>query len=192
MAVDDGGAAALLDRAPCWTPGSSPELPQLSAEEEARLLQGERVQRQTLVEGVGSGYAVQHIRAEPDTVWTCMRDFDSYDSLIGTVKRVTAYEPEVQVPGTVCYNFLVSRIRLQLNVRWRVDDDQRYASWTLERPSWVLTDSSGFWHVEDVGGGMVRVWFFAAVTLKKRVPGFVVGLVSRLGLRKACSWWEDV
>uniref|UniRef100_A0A7S0NQI3 Coenzyme Q-binding protein COQ10 START domain-containing protein n=1 Tax=Calcidiscus leptoporus TaxID=127549 RepID=A0A7S0NQI3_9EUKA len=126
-------------------------------------------------------------------VWRCIRNFDSYDTLIGTVKRVSRYDPEVNVPGTMCYNFLVSRIRLQLNVRWRLDDSQRYASWTLERPSWVLADSSGFWHVQELPEqGTVRVWFFAAVALKARVPGFVVGLVSRLGLRKACSWWDDV
>ena len=37
-----------------------------------------------------------------------------------------------------------------------------------------------------------RVWFSVAVALNKYVPGFVVGLISRLGLKKATSWIGDL
>ena len=81
-------------------------------------------------------------------------------------------------------------IRLPLAVRFTVSDAERYATWVLDRPSWVLAESTGFWHVQPLPTrpGYVRVWFCVAVRLRARVPGFVVGLVSRLGLRKACFW----
>mmetsp|Transcript_16973 Transcript_16973/g.28309 ORF Transcript_16973/g.28309 Transcript_16973/m.28309 type:complete len:233 (+) Transcript_16973:23-721(+) len=171
-------------------PGPTPELPLLTDSDIQKLAEGVRVQRQLLTGDVGGGFAVQDICASPGSVWRYVRDFDNYDSLIGTVRSATPYEPKVQVEGTFCYNFLVSRIRLQLNVRWCVNDDLRYASWTLERPSWVLLDSCGFWHVQPLPErpGFVRVWFCASVRLKQQVPGFVIRLVSRLGLAKACSW----
>ena len=67
---------------------------------------------------------------------------------------------------------------------------ERYVTWVLDRPSWVLKESTGYWHVQAVPErpGYVHVWFCVAVRLTARVPRFVVGLVSRLGLRKACYW----
>ena len=64
----------------------------------------------------------------------------------------------------------------------------------LDVPSWVLDDSTGYWRVEPVRDrpGAVRVWFCVAVKLKPLVPRFVVGLVSRLGLRKATKWLKDL
>jgi len=57
------------------------------------------------------------------------------------------------------------------------------------RRSQVLTDSTGFWHVQPLESkpGYVRVWFCAAVVLAPVVPSFVVRLVSRLGLKKVSA-----
>ena len=40
--------------------------------------------------------------------------------------------------------------------------------------------------------GIVRVWFCVSVRLKPLVPGFVVRLVSRLGLFKATKWLQSL
>ena len=40
--------------------------------------------------------------------------------------------------------------------------------------------------------GVSRVWFYVSVELKEFVPGFVVQLVSKLGLKKASSWVKDL
>jgi hypothetical protein len=102
-----------------------------------KLAAGQRVQRQDLRGGSGSGYAVQDIRADPDVVWRHISDFTAYDRLISTVRSAQAYSPTQVIPGTICYRFTVSRLRLCLDVRFCVDDDSRYAYWTLEQPSWV-------------------------------------------------------
>ena len=87
-------------------------------------------------------YLLQELRADADDVWKAVSDFSRYPELISTVRTATAYDaPEGtgSEAANVCrYNFLVSRIRLVLNVRFVVDDSQRYASWQLDRPSWVL------------------------------------------------------
>ena len=67
---------------------------------------------------------------------------------------------------------------------------------------WWVRDSTrctprrvaGFWLVEEIAERpeRCRVWFCVSVRLNKRVPGFVVSLVSRLGLKKATSWLGDL
>ena len=176
--------------------GPRPELPELSEEDESVLAAGKFLQRQLLDKGSGSGFAVQEVRADVDEAWRCVADFAGYKDRIKTVRTAVAYTPEPDslfgdlAPDECCYDFLVSRIRLPLAVRFTVSDAERYATWVLDRPSWVLAESTGFWHVQPVPTrpGYVRVWFCVAVRLRARVPGFVVGLVSRLGLRKACFW----
>ena len=228
LAIDmQRGASSSRKR--CKRPGPKPVVPTLREADLRKLDAGKRVQRQDLVGGSGSGYAVQDIRADPDKVWRHISDFTAYDRLIGTVRTAQAYSPTQVIPGTGCYRFTVSRLRLCLDVRFCVDDDLRYAYWTLEQPSWVschhlaldcgrrfiticasctrrhpsdllsidsewhgtlatqvLSDSTGFWHVEQLEEkpGYVRVWFCAAVVLAPVVPNFVVRLVSRLGLQK--------
>jgi len=121
----------------CKRPGPNPVVPTLREVDLLMLDEGKRVQRQDLKGGGGSGFAVQDIRADPATVWRCISDFTSYDRLISTVRTAQAYSPTLVIPGTGCYRFTVSRLRLCLDVRFCVDDEQRYAYWSLEQPSWV-------------------------------------------------------
>ena len=178
-----------------------PPLPELDEKEELLVQSGKCLRWQqppSAKNPAGTGFAVQELRADADDVWKAVSDFSRYPELISTVRTATAYDaPEGtgSEAANVCrYNFLVSRIRLVLNVRFVVDDSQRYASWQLDRPSWVLDDSTGYWRVQAVPErpGMVRVWFCVAVRLKPLVPRLVVGLVSRLGLLKATRWLKDL
>ena len=61
---------------------------------------------------------------------------------------------------------------------------ERYVTWVLDRPSWVLRESTGYWHVQVVPDRpAMRVWLCVAVRLTAR-GRYAVGLVSRPGLRK--------
>ena len=178
-----------------------PVLPALDAEEEMLVQSGKCLRWQQPPDAdnpAGTGFAVQEISADADDVWRAVSAFSRYPELISTVRTATAYHPpdgEDDEPANVCrYSFLVSRIRLILNVRFVVDDSQRYVSWRLDRPSWVLDDSTGYWRVQLLPErpGKVRVWFCVGVRLKRVVPRFVVSLVSRLGLSKATNWLRDL
>ena len=128
-------------------------------------------------------------------MWNAVSDFGRYDELISTVRSVTRYDGPSEVTDTDGrYTFLVSRIRLRLDVRFTVDEANRFAAWQLDKPSWVLNDSTGYWRVEACADrpDMVRVWFCVRVRLSARVPGFVIRLVSRLGLDKATRWLKDL
>ena len=176
--------------------GRVPDLPELSDEDVRKLTAGKFLQRQLLDGPNGSGFAVQEVRASEEEAWRCISDFDTYASRVKTVRTVAPYTPELDsrfgplASDETCYDFVVSRIRLPLAVRFTTLEAEQYVAWVLDRPSWVLRESTGFWHVQSVPErqGYVRVWFCVAVRLTARVPGFVVKLVSRLGLRKACFW----
>ena len=65
------------------------------------------------------------------------------------MRSVTRYDGPSEVTDTDGrYTFLVSRIRLRLDVRFTVDEANRFAAWQLDKPSWVLNDSTGYWRVE--------------------------------------------
>merc|ERR1719203_1271960 len=81
-------------------PGPVPKLPVLEESDLQNLAAGVRVQRQLLTGDTGGGFAVQDICANPESVWRYVRDFDNYDSLIGTVRSATPYEPTVPIEGT--------------------------------------------------------------------------------------------
>jgi len=174
-----------------------PPLPQLSEAEDTLLRNRKQLrwQQPPGAGGIGSGFAVRELHADADDVWHAVSAFGRYNELISTVRTATPYNgPTAEPLGVSRYSFIVSRIRLKLDVRFTVVDEQRYAMWQLDRQSWVLQDSTGYWRVvpcED-RPGVVRVWFCVAVKLSKRVPGFVVRLVSRLGLNKATRWLQDL
>ena len=197
--VADKAARVLILPDAAGATDVAPPLPQLDESEEQRLRAGKRLrwQKPPGAGGYGSGFAVQELRADADEVWQAVSAFGDYPELISTVRTATAYDAgaDAAAPaGGQRYSFLVSRIRLRLDVRFTVDEAQRYAAWILDRPSWVLNDSTGYWRVvpcED-RPGYVRVWFCVSVRLTRRVPGLVISLVSRLGLDKATRWLKDL
>ena len=146
--------------------GATPELPELTADERERLRAGERIKRQRIADGVGDGIVVQEVRVDADAVWSRVSDIQNYDTYIGTVRTAEEYEPAEVIDNTRCYNIVVSRIMLNLDVRFCVDDDLRraprdgpvemgaeitgarvlrYATWELDEKSFALNDSVGFW-----------------------------------------------
>jgi len=178
-------------------PDPLPALPVLDASEELLVQSGRCLRWQqppNQQTPFGSGFAVQELHADADEVFDALSAFGRYPELISTVRTATEYAaPEGaddEPPNVSRYRFVVSRIRLVLNVCFAVDAAQRYASWRLDKPSWVLDDSTGYWRVQQLPErpGVLRVWFCVSVQLSPIVPNFVVGLVSRLGLRKATRW----
>ena len=59
-----------------------------------------------------------------------------------------------------------------MNVRFATDAAQRYIAWRLDKSSWVLEDSTGYWRVVDVADrpGYVRVYFCVAESDGETVP----------------------
>jgi len=178
-----------------------PPLPILDEEEERLVRSGERLRWQQPPgpgNREGRGFAVVELHANPDDVWRAITNFDKYVEFIQTVKRATAYDDPPEAPpkaDNVClYSFVVSRIRLRLDVRFTLDSRKRCAAWQLDKKSWVLHDSTGYWRVEPCADrpGIVRVWFCVGVRLAGRVPNFVLGLVARLGLDKATRWLKGL
>ena len=177
---------------------SLPELPGLSPDEEQRLRTGQPLRWQSLrPDGYGSGFAVQELHADTADVWRAVSEFAHYPERIPTVRTATTYdgpEGELARPDDSRWTFIVSRIRLRLDVRFTVREAMQYAEWHLDQQSWVLADSTGYWRVQECDGrpGVVRVWFCVEVRLKDFVPAFIVRLVSRFGLRKATGWLSDL
>lgn len=171
--------------------GQTPILPALSVHEELQLREGERVERVVMPAGsTGSGVSVQDVRASPDEVFCNVAAFESYTSLIKTVRNVEIYE---RTAGTAKALIEVSRFKLKLYVNFTLNMPARMISWTLDRDNATpfIRECVGYWYIEDLGDvrpGWSRVWFVVRVRLRPYVPKIIEGLVARVGLRRATKW----
>ena len=161
------------------------ELPQLSPEQQARLLAGERIQEQSEMGREGSGYVVVDVKAPPSVVWECLLDFESYPSTIPTVRGVSLFTSEnltsgyhaekpiipgsdrklrhYGTPSTTRAAFVLSKFRLNIAAihKYRPHPDGHYMLFTLdpECTNVVLQNATGIWHTQSnpEGRGPVRL-----------------------------------
>jgi hypothetical protein len=149
-------------------------------------------------DGEGRGFAALELKANEDDVWRAVSDFGRYDKLIKIVRMATPYGTPPGTRGTPAnvsrFSFFVSKILLRMDVRFTVDKANRYAAWQLDKSSWALSDSTGYWRVEPCADrpGIVRVWFCVRVRLAAHVPGFITQEVSRCGLDRATRWLRNL
>ena len=151
------------------------KLPNLSAEQKRKLLDGERIQEQSRMGREGSGYVVLDVEAPPYIVWECLLDFESYPELIPTVKAMQLYtstklntgftSEKPVLPGTgretrhygtpsiTRASFILSKFRLNIAAihRYTPHPQGDYMEFTLD-PSctnMVLKGAKGTWYTEE-------------------------------------------
>ena len=151
------------------------ELPKLTAEQKALLVQGERVQEQARMGREGSGYVVLDVKAPPYVVWECLLDFESYPQTIPTVRDMQLYTSEKLntgyvnekpvLPGTgretrhygtpsvTRAKFVLSKFRLNIAAvhTYTPHPDGDYMVFTLDKSctNMVLKGAKGIWYTEE-------------------------------------------
>ena len=159
-------------------------LPILSQNQKERLRAGERIQEQSKMGGEGSGYVVVDVQAPPSVVWECLLDFESYPTLIPTVRDVRFFSSEnlksgyasekpidpstgrelrhYGTPSTTRAAFILSKFRLNIAAihTYRPHPDGDYMVFTLdpECTNMVLQSAKGIWYTQTnpEGRGEVR------------------------------------
>ena len=166
----------------------------LDEEQLEELADGEIVQMTVEYEkGGGRGIGIIDIAAPPDTVWSRILGFEHYPEWVGPVDFCEVYHQagdtintHVEISG-----FLYSYEYYLINIFW---PEQNMLTWTLDydRES-EFDDCVGAWYVEAHPDteGWSRVWFSSDLKLNSPIPGFLLKLVKKKGIRDAISWVRE-
>jgi hypothetical protein len=193
-------------------------LPDLTAEQQQVLRNGERIQEQSKMGRDGSGFVVLDVKAPPYVVWECLLDFEAYPENIGTVRSMSmftnthlksSYIAEKPVlPGTgretrlygnasiTRAKFVLSKFRLNIAAihKYRPHPDGHYMVFTLDRActNLVLKDAKGIWYTQSNPDGRgeeyTRVWLLCEVEVSPMLPSFIVDYAYNRAMPRATSW----
>lgn len=196
------------------------KLPNLSADQKKKLVNGDRLQEQSRMGREGSGYVVLDVEAPAYVVWECLLDFESYPELIPTVKSMQLYtstklntgftSEKPVLPGTgretrhygtpsiTRASFILSKFRLNIAAihQYTPHPQGDYMDFTLD-PSCtnvVLKGAKGTWYTEenpDGREGVTRVYLLAGLQISRALPKFIVDYAAERAMPRATNWLKS-
>lgn len=169
-------------------------LPTLTLEQQKALtLNGEIVMHQKEMGRQGSGFVVQDIAADQETVWNALLDFERYTERIHTVRASWIQGGNAAsfgVPSTTRASFEVSKFRLNISCTLQYKPEDNYLELSLDNSlqNSALQHAKGFWYVQAVDANTTRVWLLCDLTLSPLLPKFVVDTAAASAMPRASTW----
>ena len=170
-------------------------LPTLTAAQQQALTQhGEIVMHQEEMGRQGSGFVVQDIAADQETVWDALLDFERYTERIHTVRASRVHGGDSPatfgVPSTTRASFEVSKFRLNISCTLQYKPQDNYMELSLENglQNSALQHAKGFWYVQAVDANTTRVWLLCDLTLSPLLPKFIVDTAAASAMPRASTW----
>ena len=122
-------------------------IPELTAEDRELLLRSDRVQKQERCGSCGEGLVVVDVKSSPDTVFSHLTRFGSYQSMIPTVREVDVLSVTPRITEA---EFRLSKFMLKVNVLHTINTEDRTIQFRLNpnRINPIFNEAAGFWHVE--------------------------------------------
>jgi len=180
----------------------APKITALSPEEQEKLAGFKPIYKKWTVDRRRRGLAIFRVAASKTTIWSVIRDFDSYPLWIKDVKETEVYRRE---RGDIYVSFEASHWLLG-KTRWYVRHQfppanfteaqlamNNWGSWTLDYDHRSdFNDSVGFWQIVPVVGqpDLHDVIYSVDLSLS-RSPAFIKNRVVKRGLRTATQWLRE-
>lgn len=165
-------------------------LPELTYNDIRALEAGERVQKQRRTGRAGTGWVVLDVAAPVYQVFNELANFESYEQMIPTVRRVRMYGN--RTPLLAKAEFSLSKFKLKVNVKHTVHPQEGLIRFSLDedRPNLVMRRTDGFWYVEPVPNRpqYTRVWLSAEIVVSSVVPTMIVDYAACRALPRATRW----
>ena len=145
----------------------------------------------------GSGFVVQDVYANEQSVWDCLLDFESYTENIHSVRstrmiETTSRERRYNVPSTTRASFSVSKFHLQISVilQYRPHESGHYMEISLDNDfsNAALQRAKGIWYTEVISPSVTRVWLLCDLTVSPLLPPFVVDCAATSAMPRASGW----
>jgi len=193
-------------------------LPKLTPQQHQDLLNGERVQHQNDMGREGSGFVVVDVKAPPEAIWQCLLDFESYPTLIDTVRDIKMYtsthlnqdfyhERPVDVhnscsklkygiPSVTRAAFTLSKFRLNIAAihSYTPHPQGHHMIFTLDPActNLVLRAAKGIWYTErnpdNKGEEYTRVWLLCEVKVSSMLPMWITYYAAKRAMPRATTW----
>ena len=162
------------------------------ADEELR--QGEPVLKKiNLPGGWIRSVSVQDVRAPEKVVWQAINDLPRYPKMVDGVVKCDVYSREKKMSGetTVCATYTLKAAGVSLTYYMKHIFEPRKHCMTFhldyDRCS-ELSDSVGYWYVEDMKDGWCRVYYSTDSKLPSFVPGFLKDKLTSMAAKRSTSW----
>ncbi|MCA9491084.1 MAG: SRPBCC family protein [Myxococcales bacterium] len=172
----------------------APPMPELSAEDLAKLEAGDPVRKQvqtgTGSDAAGRGVAIQDIHADPDVVWGRILDFDAYPRMVDNVKSTSVYERSGE-HLKVAFVIGAPMVSIEYYIDHVLRKDEGWMTWRLDYARHSdFDDTVGFWRVAALPDkpGWTRVVYSVELKASGWVPAPLENAFATMGLNKATSW----
>ena len=166
-------------------------VPTLTVVDITNLKLNKRVQNQKRDGRIGNGWVVVDVKAPSKDVFSSLKDFQRYPTLIPTVRTADITHID---SATTKAAFTLSRFRLPVNVIHKIDYDQKLISFTLDpsKTNPIISKCEGYWLVQEPNDhlGYTRVWLYASIVVSRLVPAFIVDYASARALPRATEWLQ--
>jgi hypothetical protein len=174
-------------------------LPQLSEQQLIAVQAGEIVQEQSEMGRQGSGFVVQDVQANEETLWNCLLDVDSYVENIRTVRSMKRTDQTSSstattygTPSTTRACFTVSKFQLQIGtvLKYQPHADGHYMELTLDNDfsNAVLQSAKGIWYTQRISDNVTRLWLLCDLTVSPLLPPFIVDSAATKAMPHASTW----
>ncbi|NKB36105.1 MAG: hypothetical protein GKR93_02900 [Gammaproteobacteria bacterium] len=172
-----------------------PERIVLKEKDFQKLKKGKAIFKKQLVGDNKRAVVITRVKADSSTIWSVIKDFDSYPEWIDDIKSMEIYRQE---ESTIYVRFDVEN-RYSGKVTWYArhnypSDSREWGTWTLDYDRMSdLDDSVGFWRVsidpEDPAYSLV--FYSTSLKLKTRVPQFIVRIIINAKLKQSTQWVQQ-
>ena len=162
----------------------------LTLAEQATLLSGQAVYKQTKHDNVNRGTAIFDVAASQETVWQVITNFQQYPKWIQEISGTEVY---MSAGRNIYVDFTISvyMVNVQYYIKHDYQPEKSYMTWTLDysRKS-DLDDSAGYWlvYTSPTETGKTRVEYSIILRIGPLIPDFIETILTDKGIENATKW----
>ena len=162
----------------------------LTLEEQATLLSGQAVYKQTKHDNVNRGTAIFDVAASQETVWQVITNFQQYPKWIQEISGTEVY---MSAGRNIYVDFTISAymVNVQYYIKHDYQPEKSCMTWTLDysRKS-DLDDSAGYWlvYTSPTETGKTRVEYSIILRIGPLIPDFIETILTDKGIENATKW----
>jgi len=170
-------------------------LPKVDVADE-ELRQGEPMLRHiNLPGGWKRMVSFQDVEAPEKVVWSAINDLPNYHKYVQGVVSCDVYSSQKGRSGEVvtCATYVLKAAGFAMTYYMQHNFYPKKHCMTFhlhyDRCS-DLSDSVGYWYVEDLGDGWCRVYYSTDTKLPRFIPGFAKDMLTTLAAKRSTGWVE--
>jgi len=137
--------------------------------------------------------SVQDVHAPEKVVWSAINDLPNYPKYVEGVAACDIYSTEKKMSGetVTCakYQLKAAGFTLSYFMMHVFEPNKHCMTFHLDYSRCSdLSDSVGYWYVEDLKDGWCRVYYSTDSQLPRFIPGFAKNMLSEMAAKRSTSW----